>query len=69
MTQFVRSARLVALSLSIMLVAAACSPAPSANPTAVPQPATTEAKPAESCRPKRQRLRTHRCTGCRSAHG
>ena len=48
MTQFVRSARLVALSLSIMLVAAACAPAPSANPPAAPQPAATEAKPAEA---------------------
>lgn len=48
MTQFVRSALLVALSLSIMLVAAACAPTPSANPTTAPQPAATEAKPAES---------------------
>ena len=47
MTQFVRSARLVALSLSLMLVAVACAPAPSANPPAAPQPAATEAKPAE----------------------
>jgi len=47
MTQFVRSARLVAFSLSIMLVAVACAPAPSANPPAAPQPAATEAKPAE----------------------
>ena len=48
MTQFVRLARLVALSLSIMLVAVACAPAPSANPPAAPQPAATEAKPAEA---------------------
>ena len=31
-----------------MLVAVACSPAPSANPPAAPQPAATEAKPAEA---------------------
>ena len=48
MTQLVRSALLVALSLSIMLVAAACAPTPSASPTAAPQPAATEAMPAES---------------------
>ena len=48
MTTLSRSAKWLALSLSVVFFAAACSsPAPSSNQAAEPQPAATEAQPAE----------------------